>query len=303
MVRRIKLIHEIPNVENTIPVSLYQSSSPEKFSVEDDDKFVLYAGGSGYKFEILNNDPTHDLNINGLELQKTSLVSLFVLNTSFIIWFEELNKGLDINYQSIILHALQTNSQLSQNPILYLQLLSNDYLQSLPKQPTEFVSSIELVITTNNDGKPGPNEQNPLFTVQEQSSLTDIYDALSECSSFHDSEDEDENIENPMSQFASIDEVSQPALEVPSSWLQDGGEAISMDTEYETHESIPFRNSGDADDLEIDELYEEPNNGAASNQVAGMHVDVGFAPIVGSVRRRDDNETSEDEFSKTRRLR
>ncbi|KAK7683000.1 hypothetical protein QCA50_014033 [Cerrena zonata] len=106
-----------------------------------------------------------------------------------------------------------------------------------------------------------------------------------------------------MSQFASIDEVSQPALEVPSSWLQDGGEAISMDTEYENHESIPFRNSGDADDLEIDELYEEPNNGAASNQVAGMHVDVGFAPIVGSVRRRDDNETSEDEFSKTRRLR
>lgn len=51
-----KLIFEQPNIENTIPLSVYQASSPEKFSIEDDDKLVMHAGGSGYKISILRND-------------------------------------------------------------------------------------------------------------------------------------------------------------------------------------------------------------------------------------------------------
>ena len=55
----VKLIHEQPNVENTIPHTLYQASSP-KLNLAEEDKFIIYAGG-GQIFLSTNTDLS-DLN-------------------------------------------------------------------------------------------------------------------------------------------------------------------------------------------------------------------------------------------------
>lgn len=267
----VKLITEAPNIENTIPVSLYQASSPEKFSLEEDDKFVLYGGGTKFHLQVLDNDPTHHLQIHPqLQLVRDTHVSLFVLNTSFIIWLEEACLGLEIGYQSIILHALQNLAPAT--PALYLQLVSNEFLTSVPAGPSEFTPSVELVVTAA-----GASHQNPLFAHQPASSLAEIYDALSECSSFHHDDDSDGDAAAPL--LASLGPADGPALAhdgpaIPVHWIQ---------------------NSGNADDLEMDE-------GDSDGPESGMNVDVGFAQIVGSIRRRDETEDDVDEVPKTRRL-
>lgn len=263
----VRIITEAPNIENTIPASLYQASSPEKFSLEEDDKFVLYGGGTNYHINILNNDPTHELRIDPqvAQIQHSSTASLFVLNTSFIIWLEQLHRGLDIGYPSIILHALQ---QLDNQPALYLQLVSNDVVASIPNGPSEFTSSVEVVITAVGDP-----QENPLFSHQRASTLEEIYHAMSQCSSFHvDSDDSDSDLD-----------LGAPS--VPGHWLEQG--RANDDGHW-------IQNSGHADDLQMDD-------GDSEGPESGMNVDVGFAQIVGNIRRRDD-EDHEVELAKARRL-
>lgn len=263
----VRIITEAPNIENTIPVSLYQASSPEKYSLEEDDKFVLYGGGTNFYINILNNDPTHELTIDP-QIAPIQHASLFVLNTSFIIWLEQLHRGLDIGYPSIILHALQ---QLDNQPALYLQLVSNDLLNSIPNGPSEFTSSVEIVITAAGD-----SQENPLFCQQPASSLEKIYHAMSQCSSFHvDSEDSDSGPEF--------------APSVPGHWLENG-----MEPGQDVDDGHWIQNNGHADDLQMDD-------GDSEGPESGMNVDVGFAQIVGNIRRRDD-EDHEAELAKARRL-
>lgn len=288
MGKSIRLIYEAPNIENTIPVSLYQSSSPEKFSIEDDDKFVLYGGGVNFKLQIHNDDPSHELRIHHeLYNIQNSIISLYVLNTSLVIWFDNIKRGLELSYQSIILHALKDPHN---NPSLYLQIISSEYLESISTQPTDFTSSVELIITANNDEHSLGNT-NPLFSVQKQSSFSDIYDALSECSSFHyDSDDSDEQSTANQEHQSQQQQQQQQALEIPSDWLNGSN--------MHDAEDVPLNNVGDADDLEID----EPQDLIASDEisVAGMNVDVGFASILGNVRKRDNDE--DEDNNKSRRL-
>lgn len=275
-----RLIFEQPNIENTIPLAVYQASSPEKFSIEDDDKFVLHAGGAEYKLSILNNDPTSTINISSeIEGIQDGTISLFVLNTSFIIWIDSLEKGLELPYQCISLSALQ---ELNDTQVLYLQILSNDYIHSISSEPSENVLTVELVVSKalGTGGR-----TNPLF----KNTISDIhgtYDALSTCSAFHfDSASDEESYNNgnelfSMGEYGASSDMA-PSLEIPSSWIGDEG-----------LEGAAFKNVGDADDLEIDddEIQKANDNGAP---VAGMNVDVGFASILGSTRKRGEDEMSE----------
>lgn len=253
----IKIIHEQPNVENTIPLSVYQTSFPERFSLEDDDKFVIYSGARSVSLRILNNDPTVDVDVcSQLQNVDYSNISLFVLNTAFIIWFTGNGFGLEIPYQNIVLHAVQ-EATATTSTSLYLQLTSSEYITAQFKEESEYVPSIEVQINLTDDNTNA--NVNPLLN---DSSIQSIYEALSKCSAFHyDSEDEEE---------PELSGESQPALDIPSSWLN--------------QEHI-LRNSGDADDLELDE-----NSQDHENYIAGMSVNIGFAPIAGSVRKRDEEE-------------
>ncbi|KAK6456162.1 low temperature responsive protein [Scheffersomyces xylosifermentans] len=278
-----KIIQEQPNVENTIPVSLYQASSPEKFSLEDDDKFVIYGGGISYSMNILQNDPTRQLALVP-ELQEVdySNVSLFVLNTSFIIWFNSAKIGLELPYQSIILHALHTLSSESGSPLLYLQIVSNEYIRSIPTEPTEYVSSVEIQISENEKYNNGNGNQ--LFANNPNTSIESVYEALSKCSTFHlDSDSEEEE----GSQFFGFGQQQEqlPALQIPSNWISNGN-SEDNDIEHDLEEPV-IKNAGDADDLEFDDGEESSEQD--ENHVAGMNVDVGFASIAGTIRKRDED--------------
>lgn len=120
----VKLIHEQPNVENTIPHTLYQASSP-KLNLAEEDKFIIYAGGD--KFSLSTNTDLSDLN--------PVSVSLFVLNTNFIVWFNRNNVGIEIAYPAIIFHGLIEDSiylNIEDNQIIgtYITIRCNPELQN-----------------------------------------------------------------------------------------------------------------------------------------------------------------------------
>ncbi|KAI5955615.1 LOT5 [Candida jiufengensis] len=203
----IKYINEEPNIENTILYQTYQSSSPERFSV-DNDKFIMYEGGS-YSLTFKNSQ-------QHLPKLNSNQVSIYVLSSCFIIWSNDDNIGIEIPYQLIYLHALNKNS-------LYLQvqnisLLPDDILE-IQLSPRESSSNNELFHKVN--GSP-----------------ESIYQAMSKCSAMHyDSENEEQN---------HIDEETAdgelPTLEIPEHWLQEvhfknEGNADDLDEDIEQNEN------------------------------------------------------------------
>lgn len=259
-----RFIHEQPNSENTIPVDLYRASSPEKFSLEDDDKFVLYGGGANYGLSFIQN-PQQELKVaNEFSQLSYDNISVFILNTGVIIWFNQNNIGLELPYQTISLHAVKppTNEDVCK---LYLQILSNKLISSIPKMESQFITTTEIEITENSQGN-----THPLFKLQ--SNIEQLYTAMSTCAQFHLDSDSDE--EDNINSFAS--EADQtPALEIPSGWLTNG----------DAEEDFILPNTGNADDLEFDENHSHD----PSDNVAGMYVDVGYASIAGSIRKREND--------------
>lgn len=261
-----QIINDIPNIENTIPISTYQASSPEKFSLEDDDKFVLYAGGENYKLQVSN-----DMNNIKVSQEIKSItdfgVSIFVLNTNFIIWCDDINKGIMFPYQSIILHALKKDS-------LYLQIVSNKLFENT-NESSEFTSSVEIEIHFHDSQKLKgfPSIPNDIHS---------IYEAMNKCSSFHfDEEDMDDEEQQQQQQqqldmpldgaFQGFDSIEQQqAIEIPSNWVSNDIALAS--------------NQGDADDLEASDENQE------RELEAGMNVDIGYGQIAGSIRKREEEE-------------
>ncbi|CAH2355964.1 protein Lot5p [[Candida] railenensis] len=268
-------VFQQPNVENTIPVKKYLSSSPEKFSSEEEDNLILYAGGESYYLEILENDPTVKLVVDK-RLKATSvtksdsvsdssgplgkfegIVSLFVLNTCFLIWFQESDIGIEFPYQCITLHALQGDK-------LYLQVVSNEILKAIPSHsslPIDYDLTVELTIrNVEVDIK-----SNSLFQDKNNSSwyssssVQRIYEAMSRCSANHFDDDEEAEESEPTTWYTGNDDIDRVVPDVPDSWL----------------------NQGDADDLGEQEPILEGE--------AGMDVDVGYGSIAGTVRRNSEN--------------
>ena len=85
-------------------------------------------------------------------------------------------------------------------------------------------------------------------------------------------------------------DTNAPALEIPSSWIDDEGH----------DHDIAIKNIGDADDLELDEEELQRVRDESGTPVAGMNVDVGYASIVGSIRKRGEDDMGE--FNKSRKL-
>lgn len=226
-----RIIRERPNRENTIAVSEYENSLPEKFSLEDDDKFVLYGGGDGFVVSILRMDPSVDVAVSPeLEHADLSNVTLYVLNTAVILWFNTGDLGLELPYQSIILHALR--NELVEYPSIYLQVVSNTMLCATPREPTEYTPCVELQLYKTAD----ENGHGGIFTPPVASTIDSIYEALSKCSAMNfDTDSEDEG-----------------PVEVPSGW-------ISRDVALPT--------SGFADDLE--EQDEDEQGGAGMDVDVG----------------------------------
>lgn len=229
----VKLIHELPNIENTIPHTLYQASSP-KLNLAEEDKFIIYAGGEN--FSLLTNTDLSDLN--------PVSVSLFVLNTSFIIWFNLNNVGIEIAYPAIVFHGLNEDS-------VYLNIEDNQIIGTY------------LTIRYNTELQ---NNSNPLFSTI-HSKITNVYEAISYVSEFHTVSSDDDYDEGEVTGLPTL-EVSHTSSELESSALNS------------------FNNSGQADDLDDDIIDDDD----CTHNVAGMHVEVGFASIAGVKTRRNELE-------------
>lgn len=165
MNQSVRLIHECPNIENTIPYTIYQSSSP-KLNFLEEDKFVIYGGGNNYSISLDSNIPDLDY----------SSVSLFILNCSLIVWFNKNSIGLEITYPSIIFHG-------HNDDLLYLNMEDNDLIGNY----------ITIKSNAENIGS-----ANPLFN-NFGSTLKDIYIAISTVSDMYaNAEAEEEGEENNM---------------------------------------------------------------------------------------------------------
>ncbi|CAI5758768.1 unnamed protein product [Candida verbasci] len=205
------VIQEQPNVENTIPSTIYQSSSPEKFSItEFDDKYVIYGGGSNYK---LNLQQQYNQSNEIPKIQNTS-ISLFVLNTNLIIWFNEESRGLELPYNYILLSGINDDK-------LIIQILNNEVIFS-------DAYDITLIIEQGIDGVMNDNS-----LISTNDNLLQIYKSLNKCSSFYlDSEDDDED-----EKFEGIQ--MEPMLALPS--IEDKmfrNQGNADDLEDEDHEVI-----------------------------------------------------------------
>lgn len=255
-----RLVSEPPSVENTIHASLFRASSPERFSLEDD-KLVLYAGASGYRLIVLDNDHTQEVRVHS-DLERICgdvSLQLYVLNTSFLVYSSAAQQGLEFPYQLLILHAIKDTEA---GQVLYLQAILCDLIGS--KRKAEFeadsgenedeVSTVELVLSYS--GKETSSE-----LLRANSSLQEIYDAMSACLALNFDEEQEEEEEEEHQ-----DGGEEPAL--PASWMREEA----------------FDNAGDADDL-------APAEGLDGGD-AGMDVDIGFGPVAG-VRRREDSEGGE----------
>lgn len=267
-----RIVKECPSVENTVLVDSYQSQYPARYSLEDNDKHVLHAGGEDYGISV-DFSRVNFMDANA-QLVLESPVALFVLNSTFVIWAKSKNLGLEIPYTLIALHAIKDVEGV---PVLYLQLIP--CLLFTTSGDSEYVETLDLLIREGNGTEHGAYETHAEVATKHKSaqsfllknySIEEIYDALSTCSALHfDSENESDGYESPSS-WITKDTGSQ--LEIPAHWV----------------------NSGDADDLGMDAELEEDGE-------AGMNIDVGETPAIG-VRRRNSDALCSAEFSKARRV-
>ncbi|RCK60930.1 Protein LOT5 [Candida viswanathii] len=183
MSQPVRLIQEPPNIENTIPYTVYQSSSPKSSFVEED-KLVIYGGGNN--FSISSDVPLPNLS--------TSSVSVFVLNCSVIFWFNENHVGVEITYPSIIFHGLNLD-------FIYLNIEDNELMGNY------------VTIRTNPET---PSHTNPLFNNL-SATLQDIYNAISTVADMYtNEEDEEEDMLTSYNDLPRLD-LSQAMLGDPDS--------------------------------------------------------------------------------------
>lgn len=244
-----KITRECPSLENTVFVDSYKSQYPARYSSEDDDKHVLHAGGHGYR--VFESSLAVHLDPQVARIFE-SPVTLFVLNSIFVIWSDFLNHGLEIPYTLIALHALkEMDSQL----VLYLQILPC-LLFTLPDGPQE-VGNFDIVIRTEDAEFSLQTKLQSPSLFAKNSTMPELYCALSTCSALHyDSDSESNGLESP----AWITKNSDSQLEVPTHWI----------------------NSGVADDLVMDSPFEDQLG------EAGMNIDVGETAVIGVRRRNSD---------------
>lgn len=268
MHREPKIIDEQPNVENTIPLAAFRAQYPARFSLLEDDKFVLHGGGIGYLVELSDVSDSQNVTIdNRIGNMNGKSVSVYVLNQCLILWINEANVGIEIPYTQIALHALK---EYNGNPVLYLQLLSSDLFTCQSTSPSEYTQTVEMVL---HEAAEPHIHTSPLFT--RNSTIQELYDALSTCSALHfDSESESGSAMDSDfgGQWITADtEISAdtPQLDVPAGWL----------------------NAGVADDLEA--VGPDGSDGEA-----GMNVTVVSGQVAG-VRRRN---SEIDDKAKVRKI-
>ncbi|EMG46713.1 LOT5 Protein LOT5 [Candida maltosa Xu316] len=196
----VRLIHDQPDVENTIPYVLYQSSSPNLNFIEED-KLILYGGGD--KFTITTDSPSLSIDL--------SSVVLFVLNSSVVIWSNQSNVGVEITYPSIIFHGINED-------FIYLSIKDNALLGN------------NIVIRYNSTPS---GTTNPLFNSIVQS-LQEVYGAISAVSNLYVCESDDDDEEDQVYTHDNLPalDLSQTMDQTPKI-IKNSGQADDLDDDLD----------------------------------------------------------------------
>lgn len=128
-----QVTHIKPTVENAIPYNRYNRTQPlingiPMINVPSNDMLILFGGGRDWVLRILQ-DPTNA--IQGVEV--------FVMNSAIELWFDNLNYGLEVPYDSVIYHGSINNDdkeghQLSMILTLERDPLLNKFFPPIPQQ-------------------------------------------------------------------------------------------------------------------------------------------------------------------------
>lgn len=248
MVERPRLIFEVPNVENTIAAADFQRSAPQGFEMsQNSDKFILYGGGNNYRLKVFNSNPEVTVELTSGIHDEHSQVSVFVLDSVLVVWFNQSNRGLTIPYPRIVFHSVRDNGNQ-----LYLQIESSDLIRAQFPDQRDYTPSIELIVEGDTSN---PVVRHAIFG-SEDSNMYQLYEAIVACSDRHPVESDDEEEQGGIGDIGGFGET--PSLSFAGT----------------------FANGGDADDLEASDMCV----GDSTDYAAGMDVDVEYASIAGTVR-------------------
>ncbi|KAI0463865.1 hypothetical protein LJB42_002873 [Komagataella kurtzmanii] len=184
----VRCIHERPTIENSVPSKAFQSSFPEGALPSDsEDKQVIYGGGF-FRLAFISKD----FEIQGVQNTECSECFVYVLNTCLVLWFESGRFGLSIPYQLVLLAALQSDPE-----GIYLQIEPRGDLTASPESTLgSNTALVELKVTYDGVRFDALLDQFP-------NSINQTYEAIAQCSSFHEdpsSDTEDDREDNSLQQ-------------------------------------------------------------------------------------------------------
>lgn len=242
------LVHEPPNIENTIPLSVFRAQYPERFSLIDEDKFVLHAGGPSYRIQVID---AGNVQLNDqMKAIVSNNVAVYVLNTCLVLWSSSAQIGLLWPYPQIALHALK---ELHDHVVLYLQVMTSPFIEVSDLDP-EYQATVELVLEETESNEP------VILLFHEKSTILEVYDALAECSALH---------YDPVGDFEDHQWITTET---------DPSQIPHIDV------TVNYLDSGHADDLgHLDGSMADDSD----SDGAGMEVGLGTRQLAGSVRERD----------------
>lgn len=265
MTYRPKVVLEEPNIEDTLTSAEFYARSNETLPT-DGDKFVLFGGGPDFQVKILRTGTDCNVRVSEqLKSIESSRVTLYVLNTWFLLWIEASNLGLQIPYQCLYMHAIQ---QEANEDSLYLQILSSEYISCSSNSTECQLSSVELAIRQLPSS--GDAHRKPLFRFIKDISIYSTFSSLSLCSDMHENSASDESDDLDL----------------------EGMKGAQLQMNYEPL----YQNTGEADDLDSNipgfESFENPALPGAS-----MNVDIPYLSL-GLRRKADQQALSSTKYRK-----
>lgn len=218
-----QIISTSPTFENCDPFKKYQKSTPSQYALQEIP--ILYGGGRKWISNCSNNQYLNSI-IPEVEGDDEILVDIFVLNTSFIIWFVGFGKGLEISYLNIPAHAVRKD--FAKRLELYIQLsissnIGTEEIIEFSFRP-KFLENERFV----ND------EIERLFTYEYfglnkgEKMVFNTFNSISHCSCFH--RDESESDEDQQ------EDLDAEVSDIYENGLDNTGNADDIDSTHVDHD-------------------------------------------------------------------
>ena len=120
------VIYTKPTIENVIPFELYKSTnpsiqlptaslgSPQFASYSNTTPLnpllpILFGGGRNFTLTRMTDEIVNSFHNNTLSTGATCLVELFVMDCGVVVWFDQLNMGIQIQYGDLVYHGIVNN--------------------------------------------------------------------------------------------------------------------------------------------------------------------------------------------------